>query len=142
MEIVVYPRPTGEVYVCGEFAEKEVPDDPEHISGDPEFIGMLERVAKKVSSHLGKEEAELKAEQACILPCTDDGLPVIGEIPGIKGCYVATGHCCWGILNAPTTGAAMAELVIHGHSNIVDLKQFSPAIFVKLGKAQIRLLRS
>ncbi|KAF7828684.1 putative oxidoreductase TDA3 [Senna tora] len=127
----VYPRPTGEVYLCGMSAEEEVPDNAEEVRCNEESIGMLKRVGKTVSSHLGGE-AEVKAEQACFLPCTDDGVPVIGEMPGVKGCYVATGHSCWGILNGPATGAAMAELVMDGHSTIVDLKRFSPARFVGL----------
>ncbi|XP_061339995.1 putative oxidoreductase TDA3 [Gastrolobium bilobum] len=131
LDTEVYPRPTGEVYVCGMSREEEVPDDPEEIRGNPESIEMLKRVAKTVSSHLGEGVARVKAEQACFLPCTDDGVPIIGEVPGVKGCYVATGHSCWGILNGPATGAAMAELVIDGHSTIVDLKHFSPARFVK-----------
>lgn len=126
----IYPRPTGEVYVCGMSKEEEVPDDPAEIKGNPESIAMLKRVAKSVSSHLGEGEAVVKAEQACFLPCTDDGMPVIGEVPGVKGCYVATGHNCWGILNAPATGAALAELLLHGHSTIVDLKRFSPSRFL------------
>ncbi|XP_054823546.1 putative oxidoreductase TDA3 [Prosopis cineraria] len=125
----VYPRPTGEVYLCGMSSEEEVPDDAEEVRGNSEAIGMLKRVAWTVSSHLGGE-AEVKAEQACFLPCTDDGVPVIGEMPGMKGCYVATGHSCWGILNGPATGAAMAELLIDGHSSIVDLQSFAPARFV------------
>lgn len=64
------------------------------------------------------------------MPCTDDGVPVIGELLGSKGCYVATGHSYWGILNAPVTGAAVAELVLDGRATIVDLTQFSPARFV------------
>ncbi|GLT49404.1 hypothetical protein SLA2020_229620 [Shorea laevis] len=130
MDPEVYPRPTGEVYLCGMSAEVEVPDDPEQISGNPESIQMLKRVARTVSSHLAEGEAQVKAEQACFLPCTDDGVPVIGEIPGVKGCYVATGHSCWGILNGPATGAAMAELVVDGQASIVDLSRFSPARFV------------
>ncbi|XP_058765692.1 putative oxidoreductase C1F5.03c [Vicia villosa] len=129
----VYPRPTGEVYVCGMSKEEEVPDSPEEIKGDKESIEMLKRVAKTVSSHLGEEG--VKVEQACFLPCTDDGVPIIGEITGVKGCYVATGHSCWGILNGPATGAAVAELVLDGHSTIVDLKQFSPARFAGRAKA-------
>ncbi|CAN0918025.1 Putative oxidoreductase C1F5.03c [Linum grandiflorum] len=125
----VYPRPTGEVYLCGMSSEVEVPDDPEHITGDPESIQMLKRVAKTVSTQLGDGEATVKAEQACFLPCTDDSFPVIGEIPGVKGCFVATGHSCWGILNGPATGAALAELVVDGESTIVDLSPFSPARF-------------
>ncbi|KAL6220377.1 hypothetical protein ACLB2K_008133 [Fragaria x ananassa] len=126
----VYPRPTGEVYICGMSSEAEVPDNPEEIVGNPESIETLKRVAINVSSHLREGEAEVKAEQACFLPCTDDGPPVIGELPGIKGCYVATGHNCWGILNGPATGAAMAELVLDGQASIVDLSRFSPARFV------------
>ncbi|KAF4364633.1 hypothetical protein G4B88_028556 [Cannabis sativa] len=123
----VYPRPTGEVYICGMSAEEDVPEDPEQIIGKPESIQALKRVASSVSSHLREGEARVKAEQACFLPCTDDGLPIIGELPGINGCYVATGHSCWGILNGPATGAAMAELVLKGRAAIVDLSPFSPA---------------
>ncbi|CAL9002241.1 unnamed protein product [Prunus brigantina] len=126
----VYPRPTGEVYVCGMSAEAEIPDDPEQIVGNPESIEVLKGVASSVSSHLREGEAQVKAEQACFLPCTDDGAPVIGEVPGVKGCYVATGHNCWGILNGPATGAAVAELVLDGKASIVDLSRFSPARFV------------
>ncbi|KAK6258589.1 FAD dependent oxidoreductase - like 3 [Theobroma cacao] len=137
MDPEVYPRPTGEVYLCGMSAEEEVPDDPEQIVGNPESIQTLKRVASNVSSHLAEGEARVKAEQACFLPCTDDGVPVIGELPGVKGCYVATGHSCWGILNGPATGAAVAELVLDGRASIVDLSRFSPARFVGRGKVTV-----
>ncbi|XP_072952180.1 D-amino-acid oxidase [Typha angustifolia] len=132
LDYEVYPRPTGEVYICGISKEVAVPDDPEEIVGEREYIEMLYKIAGEVSSHLRKEEvAEVVAEQACFLPCTDDGLPVIGEIPGVDGCYVATGHSCWGILNGPATGAAVAELILEGKSTTVDLKPFSPSRFIK-----------
>ncbi|XP_020205748.1 putative oxidoreductase TDA3 [Cajanus cajan] len=131
----VYPRPSGEVYVCGMSKEEEVPEDPAEIRGNSESIAMLKRVAKSVSSYLGEGEARVKAEQACFLPCTDDGVPLIGEVPGVKGCYVATGHNCWGILNGPATGAALAQLILDGHSTIVGLKPFSPTRFLGRRKA-------
>ncbi|KAL5064017.1 hypothetical protein RYX36_025754 [Vicia faba] len=47
--------------------------------------------------------------------------------------------CVWGveggILNGPATGAAVAELVLDGHSTIVDLEKFSPARFAGCAKA-------
>ncbi|KAK9097317.1 hypothetical protein Sjap_022814 [Stephania japonica] len=132
----VYPRPSGEVYVCGMSSEAQVPDDPEEILGDVESIKVLKRVAGTVSSHLKEGEARVKAEQACFLPCTDDSKPVIGEVPGVRRCYVATGHSCWGILNGPATGAAMAELILDGKSSIVDITPFSPARFVGGGSAR------
>ncbi|KAG6422289.1 hypothetical protein SASPL_118855 [Salvia splendens] len=130
MDPEVYPRPTGEVYICGMSAEAEVPDEVEQITAVPESIAVLKTVAGSVSSQLSEGEATVKAEQACILPCTDDSVPVIGEVPTLKGCYVATGHSCWGILNGPATGAAMAELVLDGRAAIVDLAPFSPLRFL------------
>lgn len=129
----VYPRPTGEVYICGMSRDAEVPSNPEEIVGDPSSIEMLHKIAGRVSSHLKKDEgAEVVAEQACFLPCTDDGLPVIGELPGAKGCFVATGHSCWGILNGPATGASLAGLILDGKSTTVDLAPFSPLRFLRL----------
>ena len=55
--------------------------------------------------------ATILARQACYRPVTQDGLPLIGAVPGVDGAYVATGHSVWGILNAPATGEAMAELI-------------------------------
>ncbi|KAJ3669966.1 hypothetical protein LUZ60_010290 [Juncus effusus] len=128
----VYPRPTGEVYICGMSKEAEVPNDPEEISPDKESIEMLHKIAGTVSTHLKKDKiSEVVAEQACFLPCTEDGFPVIGELPYLKNCYVATGHSCWGILNGPATGAALAELILEGRSETVDLKPFSAQRFVK-----------
>lgn len=111
-------------------SRQELPDDPEQISSSPESIKVLKRVARAVSTKLGEGEAQVRAEQACFLPCTDDGIPVIGELPDVKGCYVATGHSCWGILNGPATGAAMAELVLDGKASIIDLTRFCPSRFV------------
>ncbi|KAF8724048.1 hypothetical protein HU200_021058 [Digitaria exilis] len=128
----VYPRPNGEVYMCGMSKDEEVPDDPAAIVGEAESIAMLHKIAGKLSGQLRVEEgAEVVAEQACYQPCTTDGLPVIGEMPGVKGCYVATGHDCWGILNAPATGAALAELILDGRAETVDLAPFSPERFLK-----------
>lgn len=112
--------------------DEDAPDDPATITGEPDSIAMLHKIAGRVSSHLMKDEgAEVVAEQACYLPCSTDGLPIIGELPGVKGCYVATGHSCWGILNAPATGASLAELILDGKAKTVNLEPFSPARFVK-----------
>jgi glycine/D-amino acid oxidase-like deaminating enzyme len=64
--------------------------------------------------------------QACYRPVTDDGLPLIGRVPGLRGAYVATGHGPWGMLNAPATGLALAELIADGAASL-DLSPFDPA---------------
>jgi glycine/D-amino acid oxidase-like deaminating enzyme len=66
---------------------------------------------------------------------TDDGLPLIGRVPGTPGAYVATGHGPWGMLNAPATGLALAELVTDGAAKSVDLDPFDPT---RLAAARMR----
>ena len=70
--------------------------------------------------------SRIMARQACYRPVTQDGLPLIGEIPGVPGAYVATGHSVWGILNAPATAEALSELIYDRRTGAVDLNPFSP----------------
>ncbi|XUJ35420.1 NAD(P)/FAD-dependent oxidoreductase [Bradyrhizobium japonicum] len=64
---------------------------------------------------------------AGLLPTGDeDGLPLIGKVPQSEGLYVATGHNVWGILNAPATGEALAQLIAKDAAR-VDLSPFDPA---------------
>ncbi|HVH82455.1 MAG TPA: FAD-binding oxidoreductase [Stellaceae bacterium] len=77
------------------------------------------------------------ARQACYRPVTRDGLPLIGAVADIGGAYVATGHSVWGILNAPATGEAMAELIIDGAARTVDLTPFDPSRLRPLDPAEL-----
>ena len=79
-------------------------------------------------------EAEILAAQACYRPVARDGLPLIGRVRGLDGAYVATGHSVWGMLNAPATGEALAELIVEGASRTVDLAPFDPARLPPLGR--------
>jgi glycine/D-amino acid oxidase-like deaminating enzyme len=81
--------------------------------------------------------ARILARQACYRPVTGDGLPLIGPIPEVAGTYVATGHSVWGILNAPATAEAMAELIVDGAARTVDLARFDPARLPPLDPARL-----
>ena len=72
-------------------------------------------------------------------PCTPDGLPIIGALPGVRGAYAACGHNAWGVLLAPVTGRAVSELVLEGEASVVNLRAFSPKRFDTL--TQRTLLR-
>ena len=79
------------------------------------------------------------ARQACFRPVTQDGLPLIGKVPRSEGAYVASGHNVWGILNAPATGEALAELIVDGVARSTDLAPFDP---IRLRPFDPSLLRS
>jgi glycine/D-amino acid oxidase-like deaminating enzyme len=125
LEPEIFPRPEGEVYVCGMADPAPLPDSPELVEVNEASCAVLARAAGRVSTTLA--EARIVRRQACYRPVTDDGLPLIGRVPGVRGVFVATGHGPWGILNAPATGLALAELVADGSASLVDLRAFDPA---------------
>ncbi|MGI4801118.1 MAG: NAD(P)/FAD-dependent oxidoreductase, partial [Janthinobacterium lividum] len=85
--------------------------------------------------------SQVLASQSCYRPVTADGLPLIGAIQGAPGAYIATGHSVWGILNAPATGEAMAELILDGTSRTVDLSPFNAARLAALDPARVSTTR-
>ena len=69
---------------------------------------------------------------------TEDGLPLIGKIQQREGTYVATGNNVWGILNAPATGEALAELIADGAMRTTDLRPFDPTRLRRLDPSRLR----
>jgi glycine oxidase len=61
-------------------------------------------------------------------PCCDDLLPVIGRVPSRDRLFVAAGHFRKGIMLAPGTGKAVADLILRGESDI-PLEACSPSRF-------------
>jgi glycine/D-amino acid oxidase-like deaminating enzyme len=121
----VFPRADGTTYVCAISSESPLPIDPEFVVPDDGAINRLKALCGRISPVLAN--SRVLASQACYRPMTQDGLPLIGAIPGARGAYVATGHSVWGILNAPATAEAVAELVLDGAAKTIDLSPFDPA---------------
>ncbi len=121
----LFPRADGTVYLCGRSTMTPLPDDPAAVRPDPRAIAELRALAPRLAPALA--DAPLLAAQVCHRPVTADHLPLIGPVPGRRNAYVATGHGPWGILNAPATGEALAELILDGTPRHVDLRPFDPA---------------
>jgi glycine/D-amino acid oxidase-like deaminating enzyme len=124
LEPEVIPRPDGTVYVCGMADRQPLPESPKDVEVSDAGCAILARAAGRVSARLA--DAPVTRRQACYRPVTDDGLPLIGRVPGVASAYVATGHGPWGMLNAPATGLAMAELITQGAAVSLDLAPFDP----------------
>jgi glycine/D-amino acid oxidase-like deaminating enzyme len=131
----VFPRADGTTYVCAVSSTAPLPVDPAAVQPDAGAIERLEAMCRQLSPVL--RDAPILARQACFRPVTQDGLPLIGGVPGVAGAYVATGHSVWGILNAPATGEAMAELILDGATQSVDLSRFDPSRLRPLDPMQL-----
>jgi glycine/D-amino acid oxidase-like deaminating enzyme len=132
----LFPRADGTTFVCAISTAGPVPVDPAAVVPDPGAHDRLEAVCRRLSPVLGA--AAIVARQACFRPVTEDGLPLIGAVPGVAGAYVATGHSVWGMLNGPATGEALAALILDGASHSVDLSPFDPRRLRPLDPARLR----
>jgi glycine/D-amino acid oxidase-like deaminating enzyme len=132
----LFPRADGTTYVCAIASESPLPTDPARVTPDPGALDRLRAMCSELSPVLAT--ARILARQACYRPITRDGLPLIGPVAGVEGAYIATGHGVWGILNAPATGEAMAELIVEGAAHSVDLSAFDPARLPPFDAARLR----
>jgi glycine/D-amino acid oxidase-like deaminating enzyme len=132
----VMPRADGTTWVCAISSTGALPIDPARVAPDAGAHARLEAICRTLSPALAN--APIVARQACYRPVTEDGLPLIGQVPGVDGAYVATGHSVWGMLNAPATGEAMAELILDGDTSHVDLAPFAPGRLRALDPGQLQ----
>ncbi len=121
----IVARAGGEVWACGFSSDDPLPINPADVSVDDTQCQRIARICASLSSRL--ENARLLRSQACYRPICADAMPLLGAVPGVPGAYIATAHNCWGMLNAPASGKAMAELLCDGKSSSIDLTPFDPA---------------
>jgi glycine/D-amino acid oxidase-like deaminating enzyme len=134
--VEVFPRADGSTHITAFSGEAPLPLDPTVIAPTSDEIDRLGAIAERLSPAFRAEK--IIARQACFRPVTQDGLPLIGKVPGSDGAYVATGHNVWGILNAPATGEALAELIADGTARSTDLTPFDPSRLRPLDPAILR----
>ena len=120
----VYPRTSGEVYLCGLGGSEYVSDEelragkypPGEVHADPARVAAASASFSTMSKRLGGEPT---ASQACMRPCPPDAMPYMGRVPGVENAYISAGHNCWGILWAPVSGKAMSELMLDGKASTI-----------------------
>jgi glycine/D-amino acid oxidase-like deaminating enzyme len=132
----IFVRADGTTWVCAISSTGSLPVDPADVMPDDGAHARLEAMVGDIAPPLAA--MPVVARQACFRPATDDGLPLIGAVPGADGVYVATGHSVWGMLNAPATGEAMAELILDGAARHVDLAPFAPGRLRPLDPRRLR----
>jgi glycine/D-amino acid oxidase-like deaminating enzyme len=122
----VYVRPDQTAYCTG------FPDPPVFVKERPGHEEVRSEAVAKIQTSVQKAsrlDGEPTLTQACYLPSTPDGIPMMGPVQDMQDCYVATGHTCWGILMGPASGESMAHLIATGESPHVDLSPFAPSRF-------------
>lgn len=120
----MYFRPHGPALTLVGTREGEVIADPdrydEGVSQD-----FLLAVAEKLSHRFPPfADAGFLRGIAGFYDMTPDSKPFLGPVPGYEGLYVEAGFSGTGFKIAPATGEAMAELIVSGRAQTVDLTPF------------------
>lgn len=79
---------------------------------------VLEHLCARIPA---METAAVRKGHAGIYVNTLDHYPLLGPVPGIEGFYCSVGYSGHGFKVAPAFGQAMAELILHGQAEVVDL---------------------
>ena len=115
------PRADGRV-LCGATVENKGFDKLVTTEG----IEKLRHNAAEISPAFSS--LDVSDSWAGLRPASSDGLPVIGELPGVKGLIIATGHYRNGILLTPITAEIVADYIARGvRSEFFDI--FGPQRF-------------
>lgn len=96
----------------------------------PARLHQLDAAARRYFDDVGAGES--LSEWCGLRPCTPDGLPVIGPVPGVLGAYVATGHAMLGLTLGPVTGQLVADIVLDGVAGL-PTAAFRPGRFGRAG---------
>ncbi len=77
------------------------------------------------------EAVELLEGWAGLYEMTPDHNPLLGEHPELADFHLANGFSGHGLMMAPATGAALAELLMTGASTRLDVRAFDPGRFAR-----------
>ena len=78
----LFPRADGTTWVCAVSSTEPMPIDPAQVAPDEGAHARLEAMCRAISPALAA--APITARQACFRPVTEDGLPLIGAVPGVE----------------------------------------------------------
>jgi sarcosine oxidase subunit beta len=121
-----YLRPHGDALTLAGLGEwrSEGEPDPDNFRevNDADFVDEVgRRLGHRIIPLRGAPYAH---GHAGIYDVSPDSRPVLGKVPGTNGLYVAAGFSGTGFKTAPAVGAAMAELILTGHSRTADIGPF------------------
>ena len=117
-------KPDGLVW-AGTTEEQVGFDEATTTWGRDKIMADLLRMAPSLGS------AELLHQTACLRPLSRDGLPIVGKVPGWQNLFLGTGAGRKGILWSTGMSQGLADMILHGTSEVPGLTFLDPARFQK-----------
>jgi len=111
-------------------------NDPEETTGfktdfDPTFVEkILTRAADRVPV-LADAAVNPRRAWAGLYEMTPDHHAIFGSAPEVRGLYFANGFSGHGVMHSPASGRITADLILRGHSDLIDASQLSVERFAE-----------
>ncbi len=104
-------------------------NDPEETPGfKTDFVpGFIEKVLTRAADRVPCFErvaVNPKRAWAGLYEMTPDHHAIIGEAPQLRGFFLANGFSGHGVMHAPATGRLVSDLILHGHTDLLDVSLF------------------
>ncbi len=132
----VYVRPEGKYFICGK-SPAETDDLPGWRADDPVDYRQFEEDIWPVLAERAPLFEAVKVINAWVghydyNPVDQNA--IVGPVPGFENLHVASGFSGHGLQQAPAVGRAMAELLLTGGFQSLDLSRFGADRFGPGGK--------
>jgi sarcosine oxidase subunit beta len=111
-------------------------NDPEETPGyktefEPSFI---EKILTRAASRVPVFESlpvNPKRAWAGLYEMTPDHHPILGEVPGVPGFFLANGFSGHGVMHAPATGKILSDLILTDKTDLIEAKLLDLARFAE-----------
>jgi len=127
----LYMRPEGDYTLAGEIETPGTPTDLQNFPAGFEN-DIASRLAKKLRHRYPAMSAAInRGGYSGPYDVSPDGHPILDMVPGIKDMYMAVGFSGHGFRFSPVTGRLMAEFIMNGKTDGVDIREFRLSRFAE-----------
>ena len=111
-------------------------NDPNETPGfktefDPSFVEKILTHAASRVPVLAEAEVNPRRAWAGLYEMTPDHHAIIGPAPNVQGLYFVNGFSGHGVMHSPASGRVAADLILNGHSDLIDAPQLSVERFTQ-----------
>jgi sarcosine oxidase subunit beta len=104
------------------------PDNFPQIASQESLAAVAERACRRIPA---LRNAELVRGITGVYDVTPDYRAMLGEVPGVRGMYLAAGFSGMGFKISPAIGLVMSELLVDGRASTVDITPFRVSRFTE-----------
>ncbi len=109
------------------------PDEPPgfNTAFDPDFPLRIAEPLEARFPKVAEAGLDIRRSWAGLYEVTPDHHAVIGPVSGVPGFFVVSGFSGHGVMHAPAAGRAVAEMIVRGRSESVDVGALSIERFAR-----------